>query len=94
MILNKSGVRTCFGLSRLGILSLQPITDAVTVLRVQLVNVFYDQLNGYQILKECMSWKWIRLELVDITSVQPDDVTLQTLGSFDSGHSAVVKEKK
>jgi len=40
-----------------------------------------------------MSWNWIRLELVDITSVKPDDITLQALGSFDSGHSAVVKEK-
>jgi len=35
----------------------------------------YDQLSGYQIFKECMSWYWIRFELVDIVSVKPDDIT-------------------
>jgi len=68
--------------------------DVVIGLRFQLVNVFYDQLNGYQFLKECMSWNWIRLELVDITSVKPDDITLQALGSSDAGLSAVLKAKR
>jgi hypothetical protein len=47
LILNKSGLRAGFGYSRLRYC---PITGAVIDLHVQLVNVFYDQLNGNQIL--------------------------------------------